>query len=87
MRFIERHLNNNQLCIKIKKLSKPDVYLYECGRCKHKVSRQITIEALLSMFEMTEGINHIRSRVFIVPGILVLNETKMYKYCAGYFGT
>lgn len=55
--------------------SKPDVYQYECGRCKHKMSRQINYIGP-TMFEMTEGINHIRSRVFLVPGILVLLDTK-----------
>lgn len=34
----------------------------------NKVSRQITIQVLLYMLEMTKGINDIRSRVFIVPG-------------------
>ena len=59
-------------------LHKPDIYLYECERCKHKVSRQITTHALLSMFEMAEGLHtaHIRPTVFIVLGILVLYDTK-----------
>lgn len=37
------------------------------------------------MFEMTEGINHIRSRVFIVPGILILYDTKNIQVLCGIF--
>lgn len=40
----------------------------------NRVSRQITRSP--AVFEMTEGINHGRSRVFLVPGILVLYDAK-----------
>lgn len=50
------------------------------------MSRQTTTQALLSLFGMTGGIDHMRSGVFTVAGILVLCDTKNIQVLCWTFG-